>query len=111
MERSVLIWNSALDRINQPRPERDAALNDHWLRKINPAQHQGKIILDNGPGMVQSLHPKGCTWRHAMEDADPHRIYGEDDEANNPTVTVGLAALALLLLSVVVGVLVLLLRG
>lgn len=50
----------------------------------------------------------GCAWRRAMDDRE--RKANEDDD-NSPAVTVGLAALALVLLAVVLGVLTLLVRG
>ncbi|WP_198406353.1 hypothetical protein [Delftia acidovorans] len=46
-----------------------------------------------------------------MEDGESHRENDEANETNSPTVSVGLAALAIVLLAVVLGVLTLLVRG
>lgn len=50
-------------------------------------------------------------WRNVLEDAERDREAEDADEQSNPTVTVSLAALGLVLLAVVLGVLVMLLRG
>lgn len=57
--------------------------------------------------LVHSIHRIGCAWRRAMEDSESKP---EEDDDNSPAVTVGLAALAIVLLAIVLGVLTMLVR-
>lgn len=64
-----------------------------------------------GPELVRSICALNRPWRNALEDAERDREAEDADEQSNPTVTVSPAAAALVLLAVVLGVLVMLVRG